>query len=90
MLSSTFHDVPFQDETVQLDASDSVLLYTDGVTETQSKSEEMFGQDRMTSLMTHDGYQGGELLDRILHSISEFAGSKPQLDDITLLAVGKV
>ena len=90
MLSSTFHDIPFEDKVITLSEEDAVLLYTDGVTETQSKDEEMFGQDRMTSLLTRDGYRGGELLDRILHSLSEFSGSKPQLDDITLLAVGKV
>jgi serine phosphatase RsbU (regulator of sigma subunit) len=89
MLSSTFHDVPYKDQTVMLGDEDSVLLYTDGVTETQSGRHEMFGHDRMTSLMTDEGYRGGELLDRILHSVSEFAGSRPQLDDITLLAVGK-
>jgi phosphoserine phosphatase RsbU/P len=87
MLSSTFYDVPFNDATVQLEDDQSLLLYTDGVTETWSNDKEMYGEDRMLSLITDNGYQGGELLDRILYSLSEFAGSREQADDITLLAV---
>lgn len=87
MLSSTFYDIPFKDATVQLEDDQSLLLYTDGVTETWSNDKEMYGEDRMLSLITDNGYQGGELLDRILYSLSEFAGSREQADDITLLAV---
>jgi serine phosphatase RsbU (regulator of sigma subunit) len=87
MLSSTFYDIPFNDATVQLEDDQSLLLYTDGVTETWSNDKEMYGEHRMLSLITDNGYQGGELLDRILYSLSEFAGSREQADDITLLAV---
>ena len=78
----------YQSTRVQLEPGDTLLLYTDGVTEAEDKDKnlfqeyrlkEAFGQHRDSSL---EGVQDG-----ILSAVENFAkGAKPS-DDITLLVV---
>ena len=89
MLSSTFYDIPFNDATIRLEPDQSLLFYTDGVTETWSRKKEMYGEKRMLALIEEHEDRGGDLLDRILDSVTEFAGNRPQTDDITLLSVAR-
>lgn len=86
MLSSTFYDLPYQSKTIPLEKGDSLLLYTDGLTETWN-DDEMFGESRILSLVTETAHRGGELLDEILTQLTTFAGPRPQTDDITLLVL---
>lgn len=86
LLSSALYDRPHTCKSVQLGQQESLLLYTDGVPETRN-DDGMFGQQRMISLATENGNQGGVLLDRIIEAVTRFSGSCPQRDDITLLAL---
>ena len=49
----------------------------------------MYGEKRMLALIEEHTDRGGDLLDRILDSVTEFAGNRPQTDDITLLSVAR-
>lgn len=86
MLSSTFYDLPYKVKKIPLDRGDSLLLYTDGLTESWN-DHEMFGESRLISLVTESGERGGDLLDRILSELTTFAGTSPQTDDITILTL---
>lgn len=87
MLSSTFYDLPYRRETVMLNRGDSLLLYTDGLTEAWNESDEMFGESRLIALVTRPESRGDALLSRIESELAAFAGGKPQADDITLLTL---
>jgi serine phosphatase RsbU (regulator of sigma subunit) len=64
---------------------DSLVLYTDGVTEAFNGEGQMFGDERLHALVRQHGDGNAQtLVTQIFDSVIEFAGSAPQSDDITL------
>jgi sigma-B regulation protein RsbU (phosphoserine phosphatase) len=68
-----------------LGPGDSLLLYTDGVTEFHGPGG-MFGQERLVSAIL-GGRRGADLLDALLSEVVAFSNSPNNQDDITLLAL---
>ena len=78
----------FTSSRIQLEPGDTLLLFTDGVTEAEDKDrnlfqdvrlKEAFGQHQDSSLKT--------LLDGISSAVENFTAGASQADDVTLLAV---
>ena len=77
--------VKFPTHTVQLLRGDRLVLYTDGVTEAFSPTEELYGAKRLVDeVHVHGGGTPGALVEHICQSVTHFAGTAPQSDDITL------
>lgn len=73
---------------IELKAGDKLVVYTDGVTEAENESEELFGTERMIdSLNSAEERDCKDLLFTLKWSIDKFAGKAPQFDDITMLAI---
>ena len=73
---------------IQLNVGDTVVFYTDGITEAQNEELQFFGSSRLEGCIREKG--GGsaaELIEEIVNHVSQFVGSAPQYDDITLLAM---
>jgi sigma-B regulation protein RsbU (phosphoserine phosphatase) len=73
--------------TVRLHAGDTLLLYTDGITETRNSRGEMFCEERLQQAL--DDYRGGPevVIDRLKKLVIRFRQERASLDDQTLLAV---
>jgi serine phosphatase RsbU (regulator of sigma subunit) len=77
--------VSFPTHTVQLLRGDQLVLYTDGVTEAFNPAEELYGAQRLVDeVRVHDSGTPAALVERICQSVTNFAGTAPQSDDITL------
>jgi len=64
------------------------VLYTDGVTEAFNPSHELYGAHRLVDeVRVHGGGTPAALIERICQSVTDFAGSAPQSDDIALTVV---
>jgi sigma-B regulation protein RsbU (phosphoserine phosphatase) len=75
-------------ETIGFSGGDSLLLYTDGVTEVLNFSNEQFGQERLAELVQqHAGRPAPDLLQSIRQAVSAFGGDKPLADDMTMVAL---
>ncbi len=72
----------------QLDPSDVVMLYTDGINEAEDRAREMFGEERLRAVV---GKSAGvsNLLNAVLSAVKGFVGDNPQSDDITVLCFGR-
>ena len=71
---------------VRLVPGDTLVLYTDGVTEAMNRGGEEFGEDRLIELvLTHSRLPVSALLRSIVNDVLHFAGKEFQ-DDITLVA----
>jgi phosphoserine phosphatase RsbU/P len=82
-----FPDLPFNVGAAQLDLGDTLVAFTDGVTEAWSVSGELFTTERVHALLAQPASSAAELLERInLHVQQHTVGSEPS-DDITMLAV---
>lgn len=78
----------YADRTIQLQPGDTIVLYTDGVTEAMDAAGEEYGMDRLGDRLVigqHD--TAVALLERLMDDLAAFAGEEPQADDITCLAL---
>lgn len=84
-------DFKYSEETLQLGHGDTLLLYTDGVTEAVDSGDEEFGEQRLQAVLARlTGNSSQDIIGRIKACVSDFAGEAEQSDDITLLAIKRL
>ena len=76
----------FQEQERFLHYDDALFLYTDGLTEAENKSHEMFGEKRMASVLS-TRRSAQEQLEAMKKNVSDFVGDAPQSDDLTMLFI---
>jgi sigma-B regulation protein RsbU (phosphoserine phosphatase) len=81
-------DMEYDVHKIVLHPGDTMLLYTDGVTEAMNGREELFEESRLeSSLQRLNGAPLKEMLEGINADLMQFADGAPQADDITMLAL---
>ncbi len=81
-------EASYQTRTVELQAGDTVLLYTDGVTEAQDLRAEQFGLERLRQSFREAVPGSAEgATEQVFAAVRAFAGEAPQFDDLTCLAL---
>lgn len=80
--------VPYEEDAIPFNPGDLLVIYSDGVTEAMNKTEEEFGEERLTDLISKNRNETPEnLIDIIIKSLKNFSGGQEQSDDITLVIV---
>jgi serine phosphatase RsbU (regulator of sigma subunit) len=80
--------VEYPDHVIVLRPGDHLLLYTDGVTEAFSPTNEAYGEERLVAeIQAHGTGTAAALIERICQGVTVFAAEAPQSDDITLIAL---
>jgi phosphoserine phosphatase len=70
---------------------DILVLVTDGFVEWANVREEQFGQSRIEELIrTCRDMSSAKIISELYSAVTRFAGSMPQLDDLTALVVKRV
>lgn len=90
-VAGVIDDFQYTEETTLLEKGDTLLLFTDGVTEATSPTYEEYGEQRLEqrlSQLTQVGCQ--QIIDAIKADVKAFAGEAEQSDDITLLALKRL
>ncbi|MGO9336583.1 MAG: SpoIIE family protein phosphatase [Terracidiphilus sp.] len=78
----------FPSSRIQLEPGDTLLLYTDGVTEAEDRDRNLFQDVRLKeALSQHQDSSLKALLDGIWSAVETFTGGASQSDDVTLLVV---
>jgi sigma-B regulation protein RsbU (phosphoserine phosphatase) len=68
-----------------MEFGDTLLLFTDGVTEAANKDGEEFGEERLiVAISDHIRQTAVQALDALTHVVQEFGG-KDQADDLTMI-----
>jgi serine phosphatase RsbU (regulator of sigma subunit) len=81
----------FTSQTFQLEPGDVLVMYTDGVTETENSQHKFWGPPRLEALLrTCRKYTPAQIANRIQDELQAFSGDRPQRDDVTLVVVGVV
>lgn len=81
-----YSDKKYKEANVQLENGDSVIVYTDGVTELLDQSKLQYGKLRFErNLVSLAGLSPKESVLRIDRSLSQFVGDSTQSDDISIL-----
>lgn len=81
-------DAAYEDTLLPMAAGDVLVLYTDGIVEAMSESNEMFGFNRLLDTVKESRAASAQgLLEEITGQVREFAGAAPQHDDLTLIVI---
>lgn len=83
-----FDGVTFDEETLQLDPGDTLIVFSDGVSEAQNPNSEEFGEDRLMScLESNRDLPVSNLLECILEDVQKFRADADQSDDVTVFVL---
>ena len=84
-------ETEYEDETLILDHQEGILFYTDGVTESMSAEQELYGERRLLELLEGDfDPDASSLSNKVLTAVRKHAEGAEQSDDITILALRRV
>jgi serine phosphatase RsbU (regulator of sigma subunit) len=77
-------------EEVVLEPGDTLLAFTDGVTDARAPSAAMFGEARLFETAAAAGGRAGPLVEAVEAAVQAHIASADPFDDITLLAAGRL
>lgn len=87
-------ETPYRQSEIQLRHGDTVLLYTDGVTEATSVEKKLYGEERLiiraeksNNINSENILTPKKLMEEVWQDVSEFQEGAEQFDDITMLAI---
>ena len=88
MAMGVMPDIAYKEGRVRLEAGDTLLLYTDGVSEAMDPDGREFSEERIVGSLSESCRQSVEIvLSTVIDAVSRFVGDAPQSDDITCLVV---
>ena len=80
--------ITYKAQTVVLDPSDEIFLYTDGVVEATDANEQLYGDDRLQNcLNAHLDEDAQSICAAVRKDVDDFYNGSPQFDDITEISV---
>ena len=84
-------DYPYRSDSTRLNPGDALLLYTDGVTEAESREKKLFGEEALRAAFArsvHRSTSGARgYVEGVYGSLLDHTSGAEQNDDITMLAV---
>ena len=86
-------DAEYQCGEIQLESSDTILYYTDGITETSNSSGERFGEENLINIFTtlcKKALSSQKILNEIFNTLDKYSGNKKTLDDDASVVIFKL
>src|SRR5215211_6447803 len=80
-------DREFKLQRTTLNPSDTLVLYTDGVTDARNAKDELFSEERLIATAVKSSRSAHAHLENIVAEVDAHTAGREQYDDITLLAV---
>ena len=78
----------FVTEKIKLCQGDSIVFFTDGVTETMNENKEIYGVERLCRLLKKNNSDSADfLINNLLDDLEKFNYGKNGLDDRTVLVL---
>jgi serine phosphatase RsbU (regulator of sigma subunit) len=91
MVLGLIEGVPYQEGEVDLFEGDTLVVYSDGVTETWDAAGEEYGDQRLANLIVQARDNGADALqDAILSELETFSGGAKATDDRTLIVLRRL
>ncbi len=81
-------DFRYEQETVELNAGDLLVVFSDGITEAFDTNEAQFGEKRLAEVIAEHRDEPAEAItNQIIEAVRRHAGAAPQADDLTLVVI---
>ena len=83
-----FPDVSYEQFTLSTRPGDSIVFFSDGITDAENDAGEMFGTERLAALVqAHHTRPASQLADEIVSEVSRFQNGAERFDDETLIVL---
>jgi sigma-B regulation protein RsbU (phosphoserine phosphatase) len=84
----SFDAVQYRQAAVELKAGDTLVMFTDGLSEAMNENDEEFGERRIVEVVRGGaGLPAAKLIDCLMRAADQFAAGAPQHDDMTLVVL---
>ncbi|MEW4488470.1 SpoIIE family protein phosphatase [Thalassoglobus sp. JC818] len=80
---------PFEKRERKLEPGETVVLFTDGVSEAMNPNSDLYGSERLREVISEHTDDAEELGRAIREDVKKHADGRPQNDDITLMVFGR-
>lgn len=88
LILSVMEDFAYEEGIVRFNPGDLLVIYSDGITDATNEYEEQFGEEQLLEVLKGStDLQPQELIEKITASVNQFAGGRPQMDDMTVVVV---
>jgi sigma-B regulation protein RsbU (phosphoserine phosphatase) len=88
LILSVMEDFAYEEAIVQFNPGDLLVIFSDGITDATNEYEEQFGEDRLLEVLKGSrDLQSQELIEKLTAYVNEFAGGRPQMDDMTAVVL---
>jgi sigma-B regulation protein RsbU (phosphoserine phosphatase) len=79
---------PYEFQEISLQKNDTIIMFTDGVSEAMNKEGEEFSDERLENIaVSISGLSTSEILQEIRQEVLNYASGAVQSDDITLMVI---
>jgi sigma-B regulation protein RsbU (phosphoserine phosphatase) len=81
-----FPSARYEEKTLQLQAGDLLVAFTDGIVEPENEYGEPFGEEKLIDLLLRYGQrESKEIIARVMETVEQWTGSSELPDDMTML-----
>jgi phosphoserine phosphatase RsbU/P len=80
-------DMKYSTGVVELDLTEALCIFSDGVFDTKNGADEFYGMGRLLELVALPAYRAAEHVERISTSLTHFMGEAQPFDDVTMLVI---
>jgi len=80
----------YKEKTLSLNTGDVLVFVTDGITEEQTRTRQLYGEEALQKLiaaMDSTQLSARQIKDRIINDVQVFSGASHQEDDMTVVIV---
>ena len=83
-----FPNVEYEEFTLSTQPGDSVIFFSDGITDALNDAEELFGDDRLKATVKKNHQKSAsKIADTILSEVSKFQAGRERFDDETVVVL---
>jgi serine phosphatase RsbU (regulator of sigma subunit)/CHASE2 domain-containing sensor protein len=83
-------DATYRAEALTLGHGDSLILYTDGITDAENEAGERFSRDRLVRLVSASAGGAQAMIADIVQDLNHHVGEGSPADDVTLMAISRM
>jgi hypothetical protein len=88
LVLGAFETARYDEEAISLRPGDTLVLFSDGVTDAENPAGEQYGEERLLEALAGSGRRSSdEVLERVLASVRSFTSEQPPADDVTVLVI---
>jgi phosphoserine phosphatase RsbU/P len=86
-----FCSMQYKVQKIKMEKGESLILYTDGLSEAMGKDEEEFGETRIINFAKSNFDKSPQkFIDSLVNDVNDFAGSSKMNDDLTIMVIKKI